>query len=112
MKKINVIFFSIIVLIIFSCKQNQTRQVQPLLPLISGKPGEIIVVIDKYEWNSAIGDTLRKIFEAPYNILPQYEPIFDLIQLDHDGFGKIFMTHRNIIIINISETYSKSTLKV
>lgn len=110
MKKIG-FFYIVIFLITISCKQKQSN-VQPLLPSISGRPGEIIVVINKQEWNSVIGDTLRQIFGTPYDLLPQYEPIFDLIQLDHDGFGKIFMTHRNIIFVNISNSYSESTIKV
>jgi len=98
------------ILLIFSC-QKKDRKVQPLLPSVSGRPGEIIVISDKQIWNSSVGDTLRNIFEIPYDLLPQYEPVFDLIQIDPDGFGKIFMTHRNIIIVNISKSFTKPIIK-
>ena len=45
-------------LTMISCNQTKTRKA--LLPNISGKAGEVIVVIDKGYWEGAMGTALRE----------------------------------------------------
>ena len=47
-----------------SCDENKTSGSS--LPGITGKIGEIYVVVDRYLWDSEIGDTIRSIFTQPY----------------------------------------------
>ena len=66
------IAMAIMALSAISCKEETKKKV--LLPNISGKAGEVIVVIPKAEWEGIVGNTLRDTLacECPY--LPQREP--------------------------------------
>lgn len=95
MKKLLYILTGIVVL--SSCHTSSDT----LLPRISGRSGEIIVVIDKSRWEGAVGDTLRKYLAAPFKVLPQEEPKFDLVSVPKTAFTDIFKTHRNILFIEV-----------
>ncbi len=83
-----------------SCN-NEARK-KALLPTISGKAGEIIVVIDKGNWEGASGTAIRDLLTAECPYLPQAEPLYTLINVAPQAFTNIFEIHRNIIIVNIS----------
>lgn len=73
-----------------------------LLPNVSGKAGEVIVVIDKADWEGAVGTAIRDTLAADCPYLPQREPLYSLVNVAPGGFGSMFQIHRNIIILNIS----------
>ena len=83
-----------------SCSNSKTRKA--LLPNISGKPGEVIVVIDRSQWEGALGNTLRDTLECDCPFLPQKEPLYYLVKVALAGFTNMFQIHRNIIIAHIS----------
>ena len=83
-----------------SCSESKRKQA--LLPNISGKAGEVIVVIDKGLWEGAVGTTLRDTLACECPFLPQREPLYTLVNVAPGGFGQMFQVHRNIIIVNIS----------
>lgn len=88
-----------------SCTEQQKRKV--LLPNISGKAGEVIVVIDKGNWEGQVGTVLRDSLaqETPY--LPQREPLFGLVNVPQNAFTNMFQIHRNIIVVNINNTVTE-----
>jgi hypothetical protein len=83
-----------------SCNEQKTRKA--LLPNISGKPGEVIVVINKGDWEGALGTVLRDSLACDFPFLPQREPMYDLVNVAPGGFTSMFQLHRNIIVTNIS----------
>ena len=83
-----------------SCNEKKSRKA--LLPNISGKPGEVIVVINKGDWEGAMGNVLRDSLACDFPFLPQREPMFDLVNVAPSGFTSMFQLHRNIIVININ----------
>lgn len=83
-----------------SCNQQKSRKA--LLPNISGKPGEVIVVINKGDWEDSMGNVLRDSLACDFPFLPQREPMFDLVNVAPSGFTSMFQLHRNILIVNIS----------
>ncbi len=83
-----------------------------MLPSISGKAGEVTLILNKAEWDTEIGEEFRQIFNRSYEILPQYEPIFDIIHVTHNSFGNIFKSQRNIVITEISPTNKNSRISV
>ncbi len=87
------------VLALASCNQKKVQKA--LLPNISGKAGEVIVVIDKGLWEGAVGTTLRDSLTADYPFLPQAEPLYSLVNVAPSGFTNLFKVHRNIILVNI-----------
>lgn len=90
---------------LISCSESKRKQA--LLPNISGKAGEVIVVIDKGQWEGAVGTVLRDSLacECPY--LPQKEPLYTLVDVATSGFTQMFQLHRNIIIVNISPSVTE-----
>lgn len=92
--------FAAILLSFASCKEGSRKKA--LLPTISGKAGEIIVVISKGEWESTAGNEIREILAADCPFLPQKEPLYTLVNISPSAFTNIFQIHRNILIVNIS----------
>ncbi len=87
------------VLALASCNQKKVQKA--LLPNISGKAGEVIVVIEKGAWEGAVGITLRDTLMADHPFLPQAEPLYNLVNVAPAGFNNMFKVHRNIILVNI-----------
>ena len=100
----------LISLFTLSCKQETKNKI--LLPAITGKSGEIILVIKKSKWNSAIGDKFKSILERDHSYLPQSEQIFNLINIPHTSFSDLYKKHRNIIVTQVSKNVKKNIINV
>ncbi len=87
------------VLALASCNRQKVQKA--LLPNISGKAGEVIIVIDKGAWEGAVGITLRDTLAADHPFLPQAEPLYTLVNVAPSGFTNLFKVHRNIVLVNI-----------
>lgn len=96
MKKILTILLTALVALT-SCRHTGT-----LLPSISGKAGEILLVIEKQDLDGALGAVLRESLEAEYPYLPLVEPSYTLINTTHSDFIEMFHVHRNIIFFDIN----------
>ena len=70
---------------------------------ISGKAGEVLVVISKEAWEAAPGKLIKDLLTQPHISLPQEEPIFDLSNFPIEAFKPIFHNFRNIIKVSISQ---------
>ena len=81
---------------------NETSRKKALLPNISGKAGEVIIVIDNSFWGGSVGNVLRNTLACDCPFLPQREPLYTLVNVAPSGFTNMFQIHRNIIIVNIS----------
>jgi hypothetical protein len=77
------------------------------LPGITGKAGELVVVMNESDWNSAAGDTVFNTLAAHVYGLPQAEPTFNVVHIKSSAFTKIFQSHRNILIANIGKEHTK-----
>ncbi len=93
------------VMALVSCNEEQKKKV--LLPNISGKAGEVIVVIDKGNWEGLVGNVLRDSLAKETPFLPQREPLFGLVNVPQNAFTNMFQIHRNIIVVNISNTVTE-----
>lgn len=80
-----------------SCSRNP----KALLPNVSGKAGEVIVVIDRDNWEGNLGNAVRDILATDCPYLAQKEPLFTLSNVTPGGFADLFKVHRNILIFNI-----------
>lgn len=92
-------------LLLASCNENKRKKA--LLPNISGKAGEVIVVIDRTEWEGAMGVILRDSLAQDCPFLPQREPMYNLVDVIPSGFTTMFQMHRNIIIVNINNAVTE-----
>ncbi len=102
MRKMLLIVLTFTVLLL-SCKTDS----KPLLPDVIGKQGEVAVVINKADWDTKVGEEYRILFSAPYEMLPQYEPVFNVFQVPYDAFNELFIRHRNVIFTQISPKYTQ-----
>jgi len=103
MKKI-IILFALFLIVISSCKEKNRSSI---LPNVTGKAGEVILVIDNDLWDSNVGKEFRKKLVQDYPGLPQPEPLFDLIQIPYQAFSSIFKSHRNILIVRVDKEYKE-----
>ncbi|HCZ23034.1 MAG TPA: hypothetical protein DHU72_06540, partial [Rikenellaceae bacterium] len=88
---------SVCILAICSCKSTT-----PLLPSVSGKAGEVIVVMDRDNWEGALGNDARELLASDCPFLAQREPLYNLVNVSPNGFADLFKIHRNIVIFNIN----------
>lgn len=74
----------------------------PLLPSVSGKAGEVLVVMEKAQWDDVLGAATRELLatECPY--LAISEPLYTLVNIAPGAFGDLFKVHRNIVLFNLS----------
>jgi len=78
------------------------------LPGITGKAGELVVVMDDDKWKGTAGDTVFNTLAQHVYGLPQAEPMFNVVHINSTAFSKIFRTHRNIVVAHIGEEYEPS----
>ncbi|MBO4475317.1 MAG: DUF4837 family protein [Bacteroidales bacterium] len=95
MKKIFFILVSL--LAVAGCTSTKA-----LLPNVSGKAGEIIVVIEKNDWEGALGNDVRELLASDCPWLAQKEPLYSLVNVPAGGFGDLFKIHRNIVYFMIN----------
>ncbi|MDD6151926.1 MAG: DUF4837 family protein [Bacteroidales bacterium] len=81
-----------------------------LLPNVSGKAGEVIVVMDKDNWEGAAGSAVRGLLAAECQFLPQSEPLYTLANVPTGSFTDIFKIHRNIVYFEIGSSVEKNTV--
>ncbi len=93
----SVCLIAIIVLLFSSCSNSPTV----MRKKITGKAGEVVVVIPKKTWESPAGSKIREVLAQPQLALPQDEPIFELIDVPPAAFKEIFKTSRNIVTAKI-----------
>ena len=96
---------AIAALLSIACNEQTKKKV--LLPNISGKAGEVIVVIGKTDWEGIVGTTLRDTLACDCPYLPQREPLYSLVDVAPAGFTNMFQIHRNIIVVNISSSVTE-----
>lgn len=80
---------------------------EKLLPTVSGKAGEVIVVINKTDWEGSVGTELRELLASDCPFLPQKEPLYTLVDVNPSAFTNIFQIHRNILLVNMSNDVTK-----
>jgi hypothetical protein len=83
-----------------------------LLPNVSGKAGEVIVVIERADWEGALGDEVRELLAADCPWLYIREPLYSLVNVAPGGFADLFKVHRNIVIFNIDPQVASSGVLV
>ena len=98
----------ILLLSIVSCDQDSSA----LMPNVTGKAGEVVVVMEEEHWASGPGIILKDKLAHEVQNLPQAEPFFDLVQIPSAAFSDIFKTHRNIIIARISPNVKEDRITV
>ncbi len=108
MKKILFAIALLQFLILLSCKSDYSK----LMPAITGKAGELLLVIEDALWESKVGDKFVDIFQQEVNGILQPEPMFDLIHIPSKAFTKMLQKNRNIIRVKISDDLEKESILI
>ena len=86
----------------FSCNDNSSNQ--RLLPASSGNINNLLVVIDNLLWEESIGESVRDIFAAPVQGLPNDEPLFSISQMPTQVFSGFATKNRIVLKIEKGKT--------
>lgn len=94
-------------LALFGCKNSA-----PLLPTVSGKAGEVLVVIEKADWDGSLGEAVRAVLADEYPFLPVKEQRYSVTHVAHGAFIEMFQVHRNIVFFDINPQAATTGLKL
>ncbi|MEM9525381.1 MAG: DUF4837 family protein [Bacteroidota bacterium] len=101
-------------LMAFSCSEDMQRNLQPT-PSAFGGINDLMVVADSALWLNGARDSVAYFFEAPYIILPQPEPIFDVRHIEPERLEAqpTYRELRNYIVLaDLSNEDSPTTQMV
>ncbi len=106
MKKISIFPLALMVLaLLMGCDSNVNRQGGSngrILPNVTGGAGEVLVVMDNFNWENAAGEAIKDVLMEEVPALPQSEPSFDITQTTAASFDGFFKFHRTIILTTIN----------
>lgn len=104
MKRILLFLFAVITLV--SCKKEM------LFPIASGRPYEVLVVMDSKAWERPSGRSLFKVLDTDVPCLPQSERSFRISQVSPSELDKTLKLFRNVINVDIDpNVYTHTKLK-
>ena len=93
-------------LFLASCKKEM------VIPRASGRPYEVMVVMNDWEWEAKQGRALFAVLDTDIPGLPQPERSFHISQVDPKRFDSILNIFRNIILVDINkQLYTKTSMK-
>lgn len=98
--------FALVALSLLGCKSTPA-----LLPTVSGKAGEVLVVIEKNDWDSQLGESVRGVLADEYPFLPVQEARYSVSNVSHGGFIEMFQVHRNIVFFDINPQAASTGVK-
>ncbi len=87
------IFLALSILLLAACS-NDTSSPGSVVTTSKGKVqahgrvNQVLVIADSSLWKGAVGDSFFYYFNAPYILLPQPEPIFDLTHMTPEQLAK------------------------
>lgn len=101
---------AIIALLSFtSCGGGKGNQKNPFMATSSGRPYEIIVVVDLGLWERPAGRALHSALEMDVPGLPQAERSFKIMYTSPQNFDATLKLIRNIVIVDIqSDVYTQA----
>ena len=114
MKKqvMNFLSMALMALVLFSCDGNGKKGGKSLFtPVSSGRPYEMLVVIDKGMWERPAGRALYNALDMDIPGLPQPERSFRISNIGPDHFDRGMRIFRNIIDVDIQPIYTQPKLK-
>lgn len=95
-------------LMMASCKKGEKNL---FTPTSSGRPYEMLVVVNKAQWEKPAGRALFNVLDKDVPGLPQPERSFRISTIDMDHFDRVMKIFRNIIVVDIQEIYTQPKFK-
>ena len=108
MKHVSIIACLSLMFSLVACKQGGTTL---MTPASSGRPYEMLVVMDDSVWNRPAGRALFNALDTDVPGLPQSERSFRIMQINESQMNGTFGIFRNIIRPKIDRIYSQVKFK-
>ena len=106
MKQLRILFaFTILALTLGSC-----NNASGWMTSASSATNEVLVIIGEAEWQEPQGRALFDVLNSPMAGMPQNEANFKILQIDPKNFTSTFKMARNIIEVDVSNTYSQTKM--
>jgi hypothetical protein len=84
-------------------KDRSEKRMTASLPDSGGDPGEVVIIMNKKELDSEIGDAIRDVFEEYADGLLRKEPLFTIRVVEPYEFNRIFKIARNLVYVTSFE---------
>lgn len=97
---------ALIALMTLSCGGGKTKSA--FMATSSGRPYEIIVVVDLALWERPAGRALYNVLESDMPGLPQSERSFKIMYTAPHNFDMTLKLIRNIVIVDIQDIYTQA----
>lgn len=102
--------FYLLMMLIYSIITSCTKDM--VLPVASGRPYEVLVVLEDEIWEAPAGRALFDILDTDVPCLPQSERSFRISHTDPKHYDHLMQLFRNIILVNIDKTqYSQTRMR-
>lgn len=99
-----------LLLIMTSCGGSGSGSKKGFSVDATGAPYELLVVVNKDIWKKDAGKALENVLKSDAVGLPQPEPNFKVSVVNEAHFDKILKPVRNIVIVDISDMYTKGSM--
>ncbi|MDR0537737.1 MAG: DUF4837 family protein [Tannerellaceae bacterium] len=97
-EQLNLLIISSIIISVISMGCSSS----PFHTKATGTPYEIVVSVDKENWQGEVGEAIKSDLESDIAMLPQSEPAFKIMYGEPGHFGTLLQNVRNIFVVNIN----------
>ncbi|MCA6078074.1 DUF4837 family protein [Fulvivirga sedimenti] len=111
MNRLGQLLFLSISLFLFSCGGNG-KPSKAMLPPASGRPGEMIIVMDSTQWSGELGETLRGTFAADVPGLPRDEAMFKMNRVEPSKMTRILKMVKNLVFVVTLDSESAASRRI
>lgn len=105
-----IVFIRTILLVLLTGLLVSCKDKKPPMSNFSGSVNEVMVLMDRNDWNGPAGDTVKSWFKQEQRGLPQPEPVFDVINLPTASFERNIKAYRNVLYVEISPEVKKASV--
>ena len=109
MKRFAVYLSLVLIVLAFSSCSNGKKNV--FTPTSSGRPYEVLVVVDPVVWEKPAGRALFDVLDTDVPGLPQSERSFRISYTAPRNYDQVLKLFRNIIIVDIQDIYTQPKIK-
>lgn len=78
----------------------------------TGKSSEILIVCEKAQWDGIIGKSIKDLFGAEMEGLPESEARFAMVNVPYNSFSRYLQPHRNVFIVDVKPGNGKTQANV
>ncbi len=96
-----------VLLLLLACNSESKKSAR-IIADSSGNINNLQIVITDALWQGEVGETVRELFAAPVDGLPQEEPLFSMNQMPPKAFTGFARNNRTFVYVTLSDsTYVK-----